>query len=140
VPTPASSRTLTAPEFRQLAQVPPATEWFANIDSRNTRRASRNDLQEIMTFVGITAPAELRLVTRAHILAWSKDLERRKLAGATIRRKLAALSFVFEYLFEANAVTHNPINAVKRPTVESYEGKTPALGDAQPRPVCVTNR
>jgi hypothetical protein len=26
VPTPASSRTLTAPEFHQLAQVPPAAE------------------------------------------------------------------------------------------------------------------
>ena len=29
--------------------------------------------------------------TRSHILAWRADLERQKLAGATIRRKLAAL-------------------------------------------------
>ena len=39
VPTPASPRALTAPEFHQLAQVPPAAEWFANIDNPNTRRA-----------------------------------------------------------------------------------------------------
>ena len=65
-----SSRALTAPEFHELAQVPPATEWFANIDNANTRRAYRNDLKEFMTFVGISAPDELRLVTRAHILAW----------------------------------------------------------------------
>jgi integrase/recombinase XerD len=126
------SRILTAPEFRELAQVPPAAEWFANIDNPNTRRAYHNDLKEFMTFVGIATPAELRLVTRAHVLAWRKDLERRELAGATVRRKLAALSSLFEYLSEANAVT-NPVNGVKRPTVDSYEGKTPPLDEAQTR-------
>ena len=131
--TPAPSRTLTAPEFHQLGKVPPATEWFANIDNLNTRRAYRSDLEEFMTFVGIASPEELRLVTRAHVLAWRKDLEGRELTGGTIRRKLAALSSLFEYLSEANAVTHNPVKGVRRPKVESYEGKTPALGDAQAR-------
>jgi integrase/recombinase XerD len=110
VPTPTTSHALTAPEFHQLAQMPPAAEWFAYIDNPNTRRAYRNDLQEFVTFVGIATPAELRLVTRAYILAWRKDLERRELAGATVRRKLAALSSLFEYLSEENAVTHNPVN------------------------------
>ena len=50
-----------------------------------------------------------------------------------MRRKLAALSTLFEYLSEANAVTHNPVRGVKQPTVESYEGKTPPLGDAETR-------
>ncbi len=68
-----SSRALTAPESHELAQVPPATEWFANIDNPNTYR---NDLKEFMTFIGIAAPAELRLVTRAHVLAWRQDLKR----------------------------------------------------------------
>ena len=54
------SRVLTAPQFRALAQVPPATEWFANIDNQNTRRAYRNDLGEFMRFVGISAPEDLR--------------------------------------------------------------------------------
>lgn len=129
----APSQTLIAPEFHQLAQVPPATEWFVNIDNPNTRRAYRNDLEEFMTFIGISSPEDLRLVTRAHVLAWRKDLERRELTGGTIRRKLAALSSLFEYLSDANAVTHNPVSGVRRPKVESYEGKTPALGDAQAR-------
>ena len=132
-PAAAPRRPLTAPEFHQLAHMPPATEWFANLDNSNTRRAYRNDLNEFMTFVGIAAPEELRLVTRAHVLAWRKDLERRELTGGTIRRKLAALSSLFEYLSDANAVTHNPVKGVRRPKVESYEGKTPALGDAQAR-------
>lgn len=131
--TPPASRMLTAAEFQQLAAVPPAVEWFANIDSANTRRAYRKDLQEFMAYVGIAAPDELRLVTRAHVLAWRQVLEKRALAGSTIRRKLAALSSLFEYLSDANAVTHNPVKGVRRPKVESYEGKTPALGDAQAR-------
>jgi hypothetical protein len=116
---PAPTRTLTAPEFHQLAQVPPATEWFANIDNPNTRRAYRNDLQEFMRFVGISAPEEFRLVSRAHVLAWRQDLERRELAGSTLRRKLAALSSLFEYLCEQNAVSTNPVDGVKRPATAS---------------------
>jgi integrase/recombinase XerD len=86
-----------------------------------------------MGFVGIKTPEEFRTVTRAHVLAWRKDLEGRELSGTTIRRKLAALSSLFEHLCDANAVTHNPVKGVKRPKVESYEGKTPALGDGQAR-------
>lgn len=51
----------------------------------------------------------------------------------TVRLRLAALSSFFEHLCESNAVTHNPVKGVKRPPVESYEGKTPALGDHQAR-------
>ena len=95
------------------------------------RLAYRNDLQELMQFVGISTPAEFRLVSRAHVLAWRKDLEQRAaLAGSTLRRKLSAVSSLFEYLCEQNAVTTNPVDGVKRPKVESYEGKTPALGDS----------
>lgn len=55
-------RALTSAEFSQLADVPPETEWFANIDNANTRRAYRNDLKEFMTFAGIRSPTELRLI------------------------------------------------------------------------------
>jgi len=58
-------------------------------------------------------------------------------AAAALRHhhpaKLAALSSLFEHLCDANAVTYNPVKGVKRHKVESYEGKTPALGDGQPR-------
>ena len=57
--------------------------------------------------------------------------------GATVRHRLAALSSLFEYLCEKNAVTHNPVKGVKRPRAESGEGKTPALGDHQARDLLV---
>jgi site-specific recombinase XerC len=50
-----------------------------------------------------------------------------------VARRHAALSSLFEHLCDANAVTHNPVKGVKRPKAESYEGKTPALGDGQAR-------
>ena len=86
-----------------------------------------------MRFIGITKPEEFRTVTRAHVIAWRDDLARRELGGSTVRHRLAALSSLFEYLCEKNAVTHNPVKGVKRPRAESGEGRTPALGDHQAR-------
>ena len=131
--SPLPGRALTAPEFQRLAEVPPEAQWFANLDSMQTRRAYKNDIKAFMQFTGISQPKEFRTVARGHVLAWRAELEKQGLAGSTIRRKLAALASLYEYLCECNAVTHNPVKGVKRPKVDSYEGKTPALGDAQAR-------
>jgi site-specific recombinase XerD len=72
-------------------------------------------------------------VSRAHVIAWRKTLETRHLSASTIRRKLSALSSLFDYLCECNSVPHNPVDGVKRPSEGANEGKTPAIGDAQAR-------
>ena len=129
---PTGERRLSAVEFQQLAGVPAAVEWFANIDNPRTRRAYQNDLEDFCSFVGLTGAEEFRAVTRAHVLAWRAQLESRGLAGATIRRKLAALASLFDHLLENNAIAGgNPVHGVKRPRIETNEGKTPALGDDQ---------
>lgn len=129
---PIGERRLSAVEFQQLASVPAAVEWFANIDNPRTRRAYQNDLEDFCGFVGLTGADEFRAVTRAHVLAWRAQLETRGLAGATIRRKLAALASLFDHLLENNAIAGgNPVHGVKRPRIETNEGKTPALGDDQ---------
>ncbi len=130
---PTAGRRLTATRFQGLADVPPELEWFANIDNKSTRRAYENALQDFMRFTGIKEPGEFRVVTRSHVIAWRDDLVARALSGMTVRHRLAALSSLFEHLCESNAVTHNPVKGVKRPPVESYEGKTPVLGDHQAR-------
>lgn len=112
--------------------MPAAAEWFANLDNPRTRRAYQGDIEDFTGFLGITAPEQFRAVTRAHVLAWRHQLEQRGLAGATIRRKLAALASLFDHLLDANAVAGgNPVHGVKRPKIETTEGKTPALGDHQ---------
>ena len=134
-----TERLLTAAEFHRLADVPPEIEWFANIRNRSTRRAYENAIRDFMRFTGIARPDEFRTVTRAHVIAWRDDLALREelQSGATVRHRLAALSSLFEYLCEKNAVTHNPVKGVKRPRAESGEGKTPALGDHQARDLLV---
>jgi integrase len=67
------------------------------------------------------------------VIAWRKHLESRHLKPASIRLKLSALSSLFDYLCERNAVAGNPVDGVKRPMANNNEGSTPALGDAQVR-------
>src|SRR5690242_14995644 len=85
-------RLLSKEEFQFLSDVPPLLEWFANLKNKNTIRAYGRDVDSFMRYVGIRDSSEFRMVKRAHVIAWRKSLEERKLAPATIRRKLSALS------------------------------------------------
>jgi integrase/recombinase XerD len=134
-----TGRVLTAEEFNRLSDVPPEREWFRNIRNPSTRRDYENAIRDFMQFTGVARPEEFRTVTRARVIAWRDDLARREppLGGATVRHRLAALSSLFEYLCDKNAVSHNPVKGVKRPRAENGEGKTPALGDHQARELLV---
>jgi site-specific recombinase XerD len=134
-----TKRLLTAAEFQGLADVPPEIEWFANLGCAATRRAYEAAIRDFMVFAGVVRPEEFRTVTRAHVIAWRDDLFARtpKLEGSSVRHRLSALSSLFEYLCEKNAVTHNPVKGVRRPKVETSEGKTPAIGDRQARDLLV---
>jgi len=122
-----AERKLTAMEFQNLADIPPEAEWFANIENANTRRAYRTDVHDFMRFTGIRELHEFRAVKRSHLIAWRKQLEMRALEAPTIRRKLSALSSLFDFLCESNAVEFNPADGVKRPNAGANEGKSPAL-------------
>lgn len=124
---------LTPAQYQALADVPPELEWLANLPNNKTRRAYKSDVEDFSRFAGLRAPAELRTVARAHIIAWRKSLEDRKLRPSSVRRKLSALSSLFDYLCERNAVPGNPVDGVKRPPSNGNKGKTPSLGDAQAR-------
>ena len=128
-----SNRAMTLEQFKALADVPPETEWLANITNAKTRRFYKSDVGEFLVFSGLTDTYALRSVARSHVIAWRKDMEIRSLSAASVRRKLSALSSLFDYLCERNAVLGNPVDGVKRPTANNNEGSTPALGDAQAR-------
>ena len=81
-----AERLLTKQEFQSLSEVPALLEWFANLKNERTKRAYGQDVENFMRFVGIKRPEEFRSVTRAHVIAWRKALEERKLAPATVRR------------------------------------------------------
>ncbi len=136
-------RLLTSTEFSRLKDVPPEAEWFANIESPGTQRVYQTDIRDFMRYNRIRETVEFRLIARAHVIAYRDELPQRNLAGTTIRRKLAALSSLYEYLCDRNAVPVNPVspvNRVARPKVETYEGKTPAISDAQVRALLAAPR
>ena len=128
-----SERTLTPDQYAGLADVPPEIEWLNNITNEKTRRFYKSDVAEFVAFTGLKNSAALRTVARSHVITWRKDMLTRSLGAATIRRKLSALSSLFDYLCERNAVLGNPVDGVKRPASNNNEGSTPALGDAQAR-------
>jgi integrase/recombinase XerD len=68
-PVAPTSRALTPAASHQLADVPPALTWFANIDNPQARRAYQNDVEEFMQYAGITGPLVFRAVTRAGSVA-----------------------------------------------------------------------
>ncbi|MCP5090990.1 MAG: site-specific integrase, partial [Gammaproteobacteria bacterium] len=146
---PDGDRRLTAVEFQQLVEIPPERVWLADIATNpNTRRAYKRDIDDFCNFVGLHRLEELRMVTSAHVVAWRTDIENRLIAdgkdpdgnpvyrkpsGSMIRRKLASLSSLFDYLCEKQAMTSNPVRGLKRPKANNNEGMTQALGDAQVR-------
>ena len=120
-------------DFYALVDIPPEVEWFANLDNAHTKKAYEHDVKEFMAFATLATLAQLRQVSRAHVIAWRKHLEGGGYGDATIRRKLAALSSLFKKLCEAHAVSLNPVDGVKRPKMTAHEGLTPALSDEQTR-------
>lgn len=124
-------RLLTRMEFQGLAAIPPAIEWFANIENPATRRAYRADIQDFAGFVGLERPEDMRLVSRGHVIAWRDHLKAGKRAKSTIRRKLSALSSLFSYLAESNAIGVNPVTGVQRPKAPAGEGLTPRISNDQ---------
>lgn len=131
VPIVGGSPALNPTDFERLRHVPPLLEWLANLDNPNTRRAYRNDVADFMAFAGLRDADALRTVKRAHVIAWRRQLTQRSLEPATIRRKLSALSELFDFLTDQDAVAANPVDGVKRPAEGANEGKTPALSDAE---------
>lgn len=118
-------------EFQALAEIPPTIEWFANIENQATKKAYRTDIQDFADFIGLQNPEDMRLVTRAHVIAWRDRLKSRNLARSTVRRKLSALSSLFDHLAERCAVAYNPVNGVQRPKAPAGEGLTPRISDEQ---------
>src|ERR1700739_2593942 len=105
---PVKKQALTREEFEKLARGPPEEEWLANITNAKTRRAYKNDVREFIAYAGLNSYGELRSIARAHIIGWRGAMEQRQLEPSSIRRKLSALSSLFDYLCDRNAVPGNP--------------------------------
>jgi integrase/recombinase XerD len=128
---PIAPGSLSTAQFAALSAIPPEAEWFANLRNRNTRDNYKRDIRQFIAFAGLGSAEQLRLVTRPHVLAWRDHLHGQGLSNDTIRRKLSALSSLYDYLCNRHAVLHNPVLGVRHPPSMNRDGATPALGDDQ---------
>jgi integrase/recombinase XerD len=125
---PITSHSLSDAQFAALSAIPPEAEWFANVRNRHTRENYQRDIRQFIAFAGLGSAEQLWEVTRPHVLAWRDHLQGRSLANDTIRRKLAALSSLYDYLCNRHAVLHNPVLGVRRPLDEPRGGDAGARG------------
>ena len=141
----ASARALERVDQRSavaiLAAVPAEEVWLEGLDSERTRRAYKSDVRQFVEALGIHSRDELYAVTPSAVIAWRRRLSLPKDKGglelkrSSIRRKLSALSSLFEHLVEQHVVDFNPVQQVKRPgrTKKDRKGKTAALAQEEAR-------
>ena len=109
--------------------MPPELEWLANITNPKTRRAYKNRRRaNFPPSPGCTDPAELRTVTRAHVIAWRKDLEARALSP--LQHPPQALGSVLAVRLSVRAQRRRRQSGRRREAADANgnEGTTPALG------------
>lgn len=126
-PSPALAR------LEVLAAIPEEHLWLASQRSAATREAYRADVEAFMRFLGIRTTDELRQVDRGAVLAWKGQLEASGIKGATIRRRLAALSSLFAHLVHHQVLRENPCREIPRPRVNRRQGTTSAFSVPEAR-------
>ena len=89
-------------------------EFLANCQrqglSQHTQRAYARDLQDFQAW---RARAQPQSIDKAALSAWLGDLRRRKLAPATIKRRLACLRAAYGWLEEEEYELENPFHRFK---------------------------
>lgn len=115
------------------ASIPPREAWFAGIESDRNRRGYLRDVGEFMDHAGLAEPERLREAAPEQVEAWREALLARSLRPATVRRKLSALSSLFDELLARGAVRTNPVRGVGRPADDEGGHAAPVLTGEQAR-------
>jgi integrase/recombinase XerD len=111
-----------------LATIPEEAVWLASRKSVETRKAYVHDVRHFLRTLGITCQDELRQVDHRAVVAWEQHMrEVERSHPATIRRRLAALSSLFQHLVKFRLRHTNPVREIERPAINRWEGMTPAF-------------
>ena len=116
-----------------LAAMPSQETWFAGIESEHNHKGYMRDVAGFMRHAGIEEPTQLRDTTPEQVGEWREELLGRSLKPATVRRKLSALSSLFDDLRTRGAVDGNPVRGIERPAEEGDTNAAPVLSGEQAR-------
>lgn len=121
------------PSIHFLCRKPAEWVWLDEQFSTHTRLAYKRDVNHFVRALGIRKLQELRLINRAAVVEWVKQMREAKARPRTIRRRLSALSSLFKYLVEEDLVETNPVREITRPKVKRREGATRAFSQKEAR-------
>jgi integrase/recombinase XerD len=101
--------------------------------SPRTRRMYASDLKDLASFVEAQVRGPIETLQEEQAIEWRQHLESRRLAPATIARKLAVARGFFGYLLDldvppAGLAQRNPFRRVRPPRYDRSIGKTPSPG------------
>ena len=108
-------------------------EFFAAaIRNPNTRRAYARDVRSFMNWCNDAGILSVQNVTTIHVAAYIEQLGKAHPAP-TVKRHLAAIRHLFDYLATGGVLPFNPAAAVRGPKHSVKRGKTPVLGSDEAR-------
>jgi len=112
--------------FDAIQEVPREVLWQANFDSVNTQETYRTGIKKFIEFLGIRTTVQLHQVTQGHIIAFKKHLLAQGHKPRTINNRLTTLSSMFNDLVGNQVVAVNPVQGVRRLSInyDRVEAKT----------------
>jgi site-specific recombinase XerD len=104
--------------------------WLLSVDSPNTRRGYRRDLEQWAAWL-TEHDTQLLTASRAHVDAWTETLKRDGKAKKTIARKISTLSSFYSYTsYSAEeyglTIDKDPTARARRPKVDRDHSETPS--------------
>lgn len=108
-------------------------EFFgANIRNPHTRRAYLGDVERFSSWCERHAITELGRVQPLHVAAFLEELQQ-LVSKPTVKRHLAAVRMLFDWLVLGQALPWNPASVVRGPKYSVKKGKTAVLSSDEAR-------
>lgn len=108
-------------------------EFFgANIRNANTRRAYLGDVERFSASCERQGVIELGRVQPLHVAAFLEELQQ-LVSKPTVKRHLAAVRMLFDWLVLGQVLPWNPASVVRGPKYSVKKGKTPVLSNEEAR-------
>src|ERR1700736_1240998 len=108
-------------------------EFFAaNIRNPHTRRAYARAADEFLAWCASVGVPSIAAVQPVHVATWI-EASTRELAAPSVKQRLAAIRYLFDWLVTGQVVPVNPAASVRGPRHVVTSGQTPVLNPAEAR-------
>src|SRR5438034_11203862 len=102
-------------------------EFFAaNIRNPHTRRAYARAADEFLAWCAAAGVPSIRAVQPVHVATWI-EAGTRELAAPSVKQRLPAIRYLFDWLVTGQVVPVNPAASVRGPRHVVTSGQTPVL-------------